>query len=143
MKTRRIAGVIAALAATALVVSGCASPDVQGDDPTPTVTETDPAGNGNGETPPPAGDMIDLGSFKQSSGKVIVTYAVRGDFDLAGFHSNTFTIEWPKGSGTLREFPEMDRAEWMTLARAAQMLVKGQVPILQALSDRLAGEQAE
>jgi predicted NUDIX family NTP pyrophosphohydrolase len=94
-------------------------------------------------SPPPAADMIDLGSFKQPSGKVIVTYAVRGDFDLAGFHSNTFTIEWPKGSGTLREFPEMDRAEWMTLARAEQMLVKGQVPILRALSDRLADEQAE
>jgi len=42
-------------------------------------------------------------------------------------------MEWPPRSGQVREFPEMDRAEWMSVERAAQKLVKGQVPILQAL----------
>jgi predicted NUDIX family NTP pyrophosphohydrolase len=89
-------------------------------------------------SPAPAGDIIDLGECRQSSGKVITTFAVCADFDLSGFRSNTFTMEWPKNSGKMREFPEVDRAEWMPLARAADMLVKGQVPILESLVDRLA-----
>lgn len=88
-------------------------------------------------SPAPAGEIIDLGKCRQPSGKVIITFAVRGDFDLSGFHSNTFTMEWPKNSGQMNEFPEVDRAEWMPLARAADMLVKGQIPILDGLLDRL------
>jgi predicted NUDIX family NTP pyrophosphohydrolase len=86
----------------------------------------------------PIGDVIDLGKYRQPSGKVIATFAIRGDFDLSGFRSNTFTMEWPKNSGQMSEFPEVDRAQWMPLARAADMLVKGQVPILDSLLDRLA-----
>ena len=76
---------------------------------------------------------------RQPSGKIILTYAVEGDFDLSGFRSNTFTLEWPRGSGRTQEFPEMDRAEWMTIDRASEMLVKGQVPILGDLRDYLIG----
>ena len=81
--------------------------------------------------------MAELGEQRQPGGKVIVTYAVEGDLDLSGFRSNTFTMEWPRGSGQLREFPELDRAEWMSLGRACDMLVKGQVPILGALRAHL------
>jgi predicted NUDIX family NTP pyrophosphohydrolase len=88
-------------------------------------------------SPPPQGDLIDLGKHRQPSGKVIVTYAIRGDFDVSGFHSNTFTMEWPKNSGQMTEFPEVDKAEWMPLSRAVDMIVKGQVPILDSLLDRL------
>jgi predicted NUDIX family NTP pyrophosphohydrolase len=88
-------------------------------------------------SPPPDGDVISLGEQRQPSGKVITTYAVQGDFDLSGFRSNTFAMEWPRGSGKVQEFPEMDRAEWMTIGRAAEKLVKGQVPILDALRERL------
>jgi predicted NUDIX family NTP pyrophosphohydrolase len=83
--------------------------------------------------PAPDGAPIALGEWRQPSGKIIIVYAVQGDFDLSGFRSNTFTIEWPRGSGVIQEFPEMDRAEWMTVERAAKKLVKGQVPILAAL----------
>jgi predicted NUDIX family NTP pyrophosphohydrolase len=76
---------------------------------------------------------------RQSGGKVIVTYAVEGDLDLSGFRSNTFTMEWPRGSGQIREFPEIDRAEWMSLGRASEMLVTGQIPILDALRAHLRG----
>jgi predicted NUDIX family NTP pyrophosphohydrolase len=85
----------------------------------------------------PQGPVADLGELRQPGGKVIVTFAVEGDLDLSGFRSNTFTMEWPRGSGQVREFPELDRAEWMSLGRAADMLVKGQVPILDALRERL------
>lgn len=86
---------------------------------------------------PPAGELVELGESRQSSGKIITTYAVKGDFDVTDFHSNTFEMEWPRGSGGIREFPEMDRAEWMSFLQACEMLVKGQVPILHALRDHL------
>jgi predicted NUDIX family NTP pyrophosphohydrolase len=90
-------------------------------------------------SPPPDGEYAALGERKQPSGKIIITYAVEGDFDLSGFRSNTFALEWPRGSGKTQEFPEMDRAEWMTIGRATEMLVKGQVPILGDLRDYLIG----
>ena len=90
-------------------------------------------------SPAPPGAVAELGEQRQPGGKVIVTYAVEGDLDLSGFRSNTFTMEWPRGSGQVREFPEMDRAEWMSLRRASEMLVKGQVPILDALREHLRG----
>jgi predicted NUDIX family NTP pyrophosphohydrolase len=93
-------------------------------------------------SPPPDGDLIELGECRQSTGKIITTYAVEGDFDLDGFHSNTFAMEWPKGSGTIREFPEVDRADWVPFERASELLVKGQVPIITALRDGLLAEGA-
>jgi predicted NUDIX family NTP pyrophosphohydrolase len=88
-------------------------------------------------SPAPQGAVLYLGEQRQPGGKVIVTYAVEGDVDLSGFRSNTFAMEWPRGSGRIQEFPEVDRAEWMSISRAREMLVKGQVPILDALQDRL------
>ena len=92
-------------------------------------------------SPPPDGDYLELGEARQSSGKIITTFAVQGDFDLDSFVSNLFEMEWPRGSGKLQEFPEMDRAGWFTLEEAATKLVKGQVPILAALQNQLDGAQ--
>jgi predicted NUDIX family NTP pyrophosphohydrolase len=86
---------------------------------------------------PPEGDLINLGAHKQPSGKLITTYAIRGSFNISTFHSNTFSMEWPKGSDRIGEFPEVDRAEWMPLERAVEMVVKGQVAILESLADKL------
>ncbi len=55
--------------------------------------------------PVPDGARIDLGSVKQAGGKVVTAFAVRGDLDVTEAHSNTFELEWPKGSGRVREFP--------------------------------------
>ena len=89
-------------------------------------------------SPAPAGEVISLGSVKQSGGKVVTAFAVEGDFDLNGFRSNTFEVEWPRGSGRMQEFPEVDRAEWVTVDVAREKLVKGQVPVLDALLAHLA-----
>lgn len=90
-------------------------------------------------SPAPDGDVVPLGSVKQSGGKIVTTYAVEGDFDLDGFHSNTFEMEWPRGSGRMQEFPEVDRAAWVTIDVAREKLVKGQLPILDALLKHLGG----
>lgn len=93
-------------------------------------------------SPPPPGDLMALGEWRQPGGKIVTTYAVEGDFDLAGFRSNTFAMEWPRGSGKVREFPEMDRAAWVPFERAAELVLKGHVPILTALRERLLAQGA-
>jgi predicted NUDIX family NTP pyrophosphohydrolase len=88
-----------------------------------------------GSAPPP-GDPIPLGQVRQS-GKVITTFALEGDFDLTTFTSNTFALEWPRGSGKMQDFPEVDKAEWMSVTTAREKLVKGQLPVLDALERHL------
>jgi predicted NUDIX family NTP pyrophosphohydrolase len=91
-------------------------------------------------SPPPAGDVVALGTVRQSGGKTVTTFAVEGDFDLDGFRSNTFELEWPRGSGRVQQFPEVDRAAWVSVAVAREKLVKGQVPVLDALLAHLGGD---
>jgi predicted NUDIX family NTP pyrophosphohydrolase len=81
----------------------------------------------------PAGPRIDFGPLKQPSGKVVTAFAVRGDLDITDAHSNTFELEWPKGSGRAREFPEVDRVGWFPVAQARTKLLKGQRAFLDLL----------
>jgi predicted NUDIX family NTP pyrophosphohydrolase len=83
--------------------------------------------------PVPAGPRLDLGVLKQPSGKVVTAFAVRGDLDVTDTRSNTFELEWPKGSGTVREFPEVDRVGWFPVTQARTKLLKGQRPYLDLL----------
>jgi predicted NUDIX family NTP pyrophosphohydrolase len=76
--------------------------------------------------PVPAGELVALGSAKQSTGKIVTIWAVEGDLDPAAVVPGTFELEWPRGSGRMREFPEVDRAAWHGLTAARTKLVKGQ-----------------
>ena len=89
--------------------------------------------------PPPEGLRIDFAPLKQPSGKIITAFAVRGDLDLDGTFSNTFELEWPKGSGNIREYPEIDRVGWFSVADANEKLLKGQRPLLERLTAALEG----
>ena len=87
----------------------------------------------------PEGPVTDLGEVRQASGKRVRAFAVAADLDLTGHNvgvvSNTFELEWPPGSGRVRRYPEIDRAEWVDVDLARIKLVAGQVPLL----DRLPG----
>lgn len=85
--------------------------------------------------PPPGTPDLDLGEIRQPSGKRVRVWAGEGDCDVSSVVSNTFEMEWPKGYGELRQFPEIDRAEWMPVARARTKLLKGQVAFLDRLLD--------
>lgn len=87
--------------------------------------------------PAPDHDYVLLGEFRQSSGKVVTAFTAQSEFEVAEVHSNTFPVEWPPRSGRIQEFPEIDRAQWMTVADAAWRLVKGQVPLLDALAEAI------
>ncbi len=91
---------------------------------------------------PPNGPRIDFPPLKQPSGKIITAFAVRADLDLTGTVSNTFTLEWPKGSGNVREYPEIDRVGWFSVAEARSKLLKGQRPLLDRLMDVVEGAES-
>jgi predicted NUDIX family NTP pyrophosphohydrolase len=79
------------------------------------------------------GDFASLGEYRQPGGKVVLAWAVRGDFDVKTVISNSFEIEWPPRSGIRQAFPEVDRAEWFQITDAERKILKGQLPILSAL----------
>jgi predicted NUDIX family NTP pyrophosphohydrolase len=85
----------------------------------------------------PEGPFIPLTQVRQASGKLISAWAVQGDWDPALLKSNTFSMEWPKGSGRLREFPEVDRAAWFDLAEATRRINPGQLGLIEELNQML------
>ena len=86
----------------------------------------------------PTGEAVALAPRRQSGGKLVHAWAVRGDLDPAALKSTTFTLEWPPRSGRRQEFPEVDRAAWFTLDEAREKILKGQAPFLDDL-ERVAG----
>jgi predicted NUDIX family NTP pyrophosphohydrolase len=82
---------------------------------------------------PPVPPFIELSSIKQKSGKVVSAWAFEGDCDPAELNSNTFEMEWPKRSGRMQAFPEIERAEWFTIAEARRRILPAQEPLLTRL----------
>lgn len=87
-------------------------------------------------TAAPAVAYEPLGEFRYSSGKLLTVFAAEADFAIDVLASNTFPLEWPPNSGRMQDFPEVDDAGWFPLALARQKLVRGQLPILDALARR-------
>src|SRR5690606_17962826 len=86
------------------------------------------------------GPHIAFPPLKQPGGKIVAAYAVEGDLDVAAAVSNTFLLEWPRGSGKFTEYPELDRVGWFDVPSARSKILKGQQPLLdwliQALHER-------
>jgi len=83
-----------------------------------------------------AGDFLPVGEIRQAGGKRVIAWAVEMDCDPAAVRSNTFSMEWPPKSGKLREFPEVDRANWFPIAAARTKLLAAQGTFI----DRLLAE---
>ncbi|MBT2420462.1 NUDIX domain-containing protein [Streptomyces sp. ISL-22] len=88
--------------------------------------------------PPPDGEAVPLGEVRQSGGKVVTVWAVEADLDPATVVPGTFRMEWPPRSGQTREFPELDRVEWLGLDRAREVVVKAQATFLDRLAEHSA-----
>lgn len=82
--------------------------------------------------------LIELGSIRQKSGKTVHAWAAEGEFDPAALSSNGFELEWPPRSGALREFPEVDRAEWFDPVEARRRILPAQVALIDRLLELLA-----
>jgi predicted NUDIX family NTP pyrophosphohydrolase len=81
----------------------------------------------------PAGPFLPLTSVTQKGGKRVHAWAVAGEWDPATLVCNTFRVEWPPGSGRVREFPEIDRAAWCSLDEARRRLKPAQTAWLDEL----------
>ena len=79
------------------------------------------------------GSMTPLTPLKQPSGKVIHLWAVEGECDENAVKSMVFEMEWPPRSGKMRTFPEIEAAEWFTMAQARVKILKGQMGFLDEL----------
>jgi predicted NUDIX family NTP pyrophosphohydrolase len=88
-------------------------------------------------SPAPEGVARELGEVRLKSGKRIVAWAIEGDLDAAGAHSNTFQLEWPPRSGRIIEVPEVDRAEWFSATEARDRLNPAQVAFVDRLEELL------
>jgi predicted NUDIX family NTP pyrophosphohydrolase len=87
----------------------------------------------------PDGPFLQLTQRKQPSGKIVDAWATETDWDPSKLVSNTFSMEWPKGSGKTQEFPEVDRAEWFNLPEALRRILPGQRGFLEELLEKLTG----
>jgi len=86
----------------------------------------------------PSGPFIALGSVKHKSGKTVTAWAFEGDCDPSALKSNTFEMEWPPRSGKQSEFPEVDRAAFLTLDAAREKLHPAELELLGRLQTLLA-----
>jgi predicted NUDIX family NTP pyrophosphohydrolase len=88
---------------------------------------------------PIAGDPQPLSPCRTPGGKLILSWLVEADLDLSKVRSNLFEMEWPRGSGQVRSFPEIDRADYFAPEAALWKVHRGQRPILDEAITRLAG----
>jgi predicted NUDIX family NTP pyrophosphohydrolase len=86
---------------------------------------------------PPTGPFIELTPVRQRSGKVVHAWAFAGDGDPGAMRSNTFTMEWPPGSGRQQTFPEIDRAGFFGLDEAKREINPAQVALLDELARKV------
>ena len=83
------------------------------------------------------GRFIPLGELKQPGGKTIHAWALEHDLDVTRIRSNTFSLEWPRLSGNVREYPEIDEGRWFSLEEARQKITAGQAGFLDRLQGHL------
>ena len=63
--------------------------------------------------------------------KTIEVWLTEADLDLTAYTSNGFSLEWPKGSGQVETYPELDRIAYWNAADALRLIVKGQRPLIE------------
>lgn len=85
----------------------------------------------------PTGPFLELTPIQQKSGKIVHAWAFEGDCDPSTLQSNTTLKEWPPGSGRMKEYAEIDRAEWFDLDQAARKANPAQGALFDELARRL------
>lgn len=86
----------------------------------------------------PTGPRFSLGSIRQRGGKTVHCWAFAGDWEDGRVpDSNTFELEWPRGSGKMVAFPEVDRAEFFTAATGREKINVAQIAFIDRLAEHL------
>jgi predicted NUDIX family NTP pyrophosphohydrolase len=82
---------------------------------------------------PVQGELLELGTLKQTGGKLVSAWALEGDCNPSDLRSNSCTMEWPPRSRRMVKFAEVDRGEWFPLEEARRKILKSQLPFLDRL----------
>jgi predicted NUDIX family NTP pyrophosphohydrolase len=90
----------------------------------------------------PAGNFLSLGTVHHKSGKKVTVWAFAGDCDPASLKSNSFEMEWPPRSGKMATFPEIDRADFFTVAAARAKMHPAEFEFVPRLQKLLTGHSA-
>lgn len=77
--------------------------------------------------------LVALGSVQQKGGKIVHAWAFEGDWDGAPVRSNMFSMEWPKNSGKIQSWPEVDEARFMLIPEARMRINEAQSKLLDTL----------
>ncbi|MFO0636941.1 MAG: NUDIX domain-containing protein [Nannocystaceae bacterium] len=85
----------------------------------------------------PPGPFESLGEVRQAGGKIVHGWAFFGDCNPSRLSSNTFELEWPRGSGRLQKFPEIDRFAFFDAEVAVRKLVAAQAAFIERAAQRL------
>ena len=81
--------------------------------------------------------FVELGSVKQKGGKTVHAWTFEGEFE-GMVRSNTYKCEWPPHSGQMRDFPEVDDAQWFSLDTARTKINAAQTAFIERLTNILA-----
>lgn len=84
-----------------------------------------------------------LSPCRTPGGKLIQPWLVEADLDMTALRSNLFEMEWPRGSGQVKSFPEIDRAAYFPAEAALGKIHRGQRPILEEAIGRLEERRAK
>ncbi len=86
----------------------------------------------------PQGPYLDLGSIIQKNGKEVFAWAFAGDWEDGKIPvCNEITMEYPKDSGKMWTFPEIDQALLLPANEAKQKLRPEQAVLIDRLIERL------
>lgn len=85
-------------------------------------------------------DLKLLGSTKVSNNKLVTIFYTEEDLDTSKAKSNNFELEWPPNSGIIKEFPEMDKTEWIDLEEAKELIFDNQLFFINKLESILKKE---
>ena len=85
-----------------------------------------------------SGDFIELKPVKQKSGKMVYTWAVKGNIDPSSMIcETTVQMEWPPKTGKIISFPEVDKGEWFTAEVAKQKINPSQAALIDELIEKI------
>jgi predicted NUDIX family NTP pyrophosphohydrolase len=86
----------------------------------------------------PNGPYMDLGNILQKNGKRVYAWAFEEDWEQERVPMcNEITLEYPKGSGRLWTFPEIDQAMMMNAEEAKKKLRSEQTPLIDRLLNHI------
>ncbi len=85
--------------------------------------------------------LTGLGEVRLKGGKRILAFAGEADLPVDQLRSNGFEMEWPRHSGKLATFPEIDEIRYVEADEARRLLHPAQAPLVERLLAHLRGPE--